>query len=218
LREPSPVPLKAGLEQLPYHLGRWTGIPAGEGRSTWWPDADQQLRRSYRVDGAPDVDLYVGYFSWQRQGKETVSYRAADLHRMASVVSVPMPDGRSFAANLTRLADPPPARHALFWYEVDGTIEVGQLRTKLLTAWHAVTRGRTNGAVVMLAVRETGHAGSTQAPESLLELAGLVRVALEPCLPWDGASATIGGRWLAPDGSRSPAVAEQRAARMRPSK
>jgi len=211
-REPSPVPLKAALERLPYRLGRWTGSPAGEGRSAWWPGADDQLRRSYRAAGAPDVDLYVAYFATQRQGKEAQSYRSAELHRTASVVSVHVPGGRSFAANLTRLTEAPRERQALFWYEFDGTIQTGQLAAKLLTMWHAVSRGHTNGAVVLLATHETGSGESRQAPDPLLELAGLVHRELAACLPSDAASAAGSRASLTQDGPRIVAPAERQAA------
>ena len=42
-------------------------------------------------------------------------------------------------------------RGLLFWYDVNGRIVTDVYRLKSYTIWDAVTRRRTNGAVVMIA-------------------------------------------------------------------
>lgn len=152
VHEPRTVPLSAGLEKLPARMGQWewdtTAAQASLGEDLW-PGADTELRRRYRADGETAVDLYIGYFGMQRQDKEIANFRAADWHQRASRVSVTGSGGHTFDANFVHGADGQP--DALFWYEVDAAIETSQYGAKLRTLWNTLWRGRSNGAVVMLA-------------------------------------------------------------------
>ena len=41
-------------------------------------------------------------------------------------------------------------RGAAFWYEVDGRSAVDRFEAKRYVLWNALTRGRTNGAVIVV--------------------------------------------------------------------
>jgi EpsI family protein len=178
------VPLAAELEMLPEQLGGWSawsgsrpkseGAPGDAVRS--WIGADRELTRRYANAGHV-ISLYVGYFERQSQNRELAGSGAAALHRAARVVQVPTPSGLSFAANVVDVGGAEPAVE-VFWYEIDGRSEVNRYRTAATTAWNALSRGRNNGAVVMLSERIAGEADRPRSRDALIDLAGHLRQAL----------------------------------------
>jgi len=182
-RQPAPVALAGTLEHLPATLAGWTADPyTSPAALAWWPGADQELRRVYRHDRRA-VDVHVSYFGWQRQSREVVTYRASDLHRAAHVVDASLDAGRQGRVNVAdeQLSGAPTL--TLFWYEIDGAVETAPLAVKIRTLWHALARGRTNGAVICLRTSDPGPAGRDQAVGDLMALAASVHRGLAGTLP-----------------------------------
>jgi hypothetical protein len=128
------------------------------------------------------MEVYVAYFESQGQGREVTSSSAAELHRMARQVRIPRAAGPAFAANRVQLPGAG-GRQALFWYELDGVIVTGRFETLANTTWNALVRGRSNGAVVMIAEGvDCGACGSSSA-NGMESLAALVEQALRVTLP-----------------------------------
>jgi EpsI family protein len=192
--QPRSVPLQVALEDLPMRLGEWVGVPLVsngdlsllDGGESPWGGADAELRRRYLRDGR-EVGLYIGYFGYQRQEREVVNHRTRVLHRSASEVVIPAGQG-VMRVNHVRADETMPM--ALFWYDVDGAVETTELGVKLRTVRHAVWRGRTNGAIVLLYGRTDGDSGTEEeSVAALSELAVLVHEALAGRLPGHGAAA-----------------------------
>jgi EpsI family protein len=169
----TPVALALPLERLPNHLGAWVDDPArveeGDGDAAW-READHQLRRRYFTPDGYTADVHIWYFEAQRQSREIVNFKAADLHRQAVTQRIQLPDGSAFTANVVRS----PGYVGLFWYELDGAPESDQYAAKLRSLWTALTAGRSSGAAIMLRGRDSG--GDGLAP--LQNLAAEVHAAL----------------------------------------
>jgi EpsI family protein len=180
--EPQPVPLAHDLDGLPVYLGRWMADPGRvEGARLPWSAADVQLLRRYRNPEGEAVEVFIGYFSSQRQNKEVANHRSSELHRRASVLSIALPDGKSLDANFVR--DAGGTHPALFWYDIDGSVETGEYATRLRTLWGALARRRTNGAVIMLSKISAGATREDRSQAELKELAVLIYEALGTALP-----------------------------------
>jgi EpsI family protein len=184
------VALTSDLGTLPTQLGAWSGralSPSADGQAGLRADTDAQIRRRYAKAGGTAIDVYVGYFGAQQQSRELAGFRMADWHRAASPVRVPLPAGGDLAANLVPAGAQGPL--TVFWYEVDGAVETSSYAVKARTAWNAVVRRRSNGAVIMLSVAPGRQAAKADelVPE-LMELAGLMYEALGQQLPRPSAS------------------------------
>jgi EpsI family protein len=182
-RQPAPVALTATLERLPVTLGQWTADPySSPAAPPWWPGADDELRRTYR-HGDRAVDVYVAYFRAQRPTREVVTYQASDLHRVARTVETPFGPGAFVHMNVAdeHLQGEPAL--TLFWYDVDGAVETAPSAVKLRTFWHAVARGRSNGAVVCLRTRAPEGLARPERLAELTAFAGDLRHSLATILP-----------------------------------
>ena len=169
------------LDSFPGHLGGWTAsvLPSeGNLADITWTGADETLRRAYSNRDGHVVEMYVGYFASQSQSKELASFRAADLHRSASPLTVPLSGDRSFRANFVRLGEDVAA---VFWYEIAGDVETSRVGAQLRTLWNTVSNGRSDGAVIVLSA--SAGSGPSAAEADLREIAALVHDALDRTLP-----------------------------------
>jgi EpsI family protein len=182
-RQPAPVALVAVLDRLPTSLGAWHADPyLTPAALPWWPGADDSLRRTYR-SADRTVDVHVSYFASQRQSREVVTYRASELHRAAHRVDTALDvDGRARINVADERLDGAP-KLTVFWYELDGAVETTAAAVKLRTVWHAIGRGRSNGAVICLRTDDPGAAGRDAVLAQLTALAGQVHRGLAASLP-----------------------------------
>jgi EpsI family protein len=134
---------------FPFVIGTWTidhqrddELPVG------LPDTDTSIVRSYRATDGRRVTLAVAYTKTQRQGKELVGLHTAPLHEKAlpTVLQV----GHQAPANRTIVEQGRRQIPAVFWYHIDGQSYADRSLTKLATIKQAFTRGRTDGALVMV--------------------------------------------------------------------
>jgi EpsI family protein len=124
----------------------------------------------------------VGYYRRQNQGKELAGDAAHVLQSAASDVSLEVRRG---TVRMKEVVARSAGRELglLYWYDVNGRLTSDVYIAKGYTILDALTRARTNGAVVMVA----WEPGADQTPEAARELAfGFVQQLLpelRPLLP-----------------------------------
>jgi EpsI family protein len=156
LNERGPVPLKADLGGLPFYIGSWMGREADPQEALFRVQgADHELVRIYRSPSGHEIQLYVAYLESQRQSKELVDYRTAQLHRRARVLELVSDGQGSVSVNQGRIGEDPGVWRIHFWYDLNGRIQANPYKAKLSTALDALIHRRTNGALVLMAGRIT---------------------------------------------------------------
>lgn len=149
LHKAVPVSLAYDLQTFPIEIGMWQGRE----RKSDYPvfqevGVDRELSRTYQK-GTDEVHLYIGYFESQRQGKELINYKTADLHRVASRMMLDL-GGRVFEVNRAVQKDGEEARVVLFWYDVEGRRVADRLEAQVATAWSGLVAGRTSAAILLI--------------------------------------------------------------------
>jgi EpsI family protein len=141
--------------------------PTGERR---FVQVDDQLIRTYRHASGARVQLYVAYEHRQEQGKEIAGELAAILRNAARPATV---DGESGPVAVREVVRDHSGtqRGILFWYDINGRIVPDIYRAKGYTLWDAVTRRRTNGAVVMIAWQGSPLVPASDARQRAIEFA-----------------------------------------------
>ena len=169
LSRPASVRLDDTLQSLPGRIGDWTvdtgskpaavRFPAldnallhaypnasGEHRFT---AVDDDLVRVYRSASGERVRLYIGYYRDQQQGKELTGDVSHALRAAASPLALTL-DAETIEINQV-VPEATIQRGLIFWYDLNGRIVADLYLAKAYTVWDALTRRRTNGAVVMVA-------------------------------------------------------------------
>ena len=169
LLRPASVRLDDALHALPGRIGDWTmdafpqpaavRFPALENELLRaYPTAsgdhrftavDDNLVRVYRSASGERVRLYIGYYREQQQGKELSGDASHALRAAASPLEVTLDSG-TIAINQV-VPEARIQRGLIFWYDLNGRIVADMYLAKAYTVWDALTRRRTNGAVIMVA-------------------------------------------------------------------
>jgi EpsI family protein len=119
---------------------------SGEHRFT---AVDDDLVRVYRSASGERVRLYIGYYRDQQQGKELTGDVSHALRAAASPLALTL-DAETIEINQV-VPEARIQRGLIFWYDLNGRIVADMYLAKAYTVWDALTRRRTNGAVVMVA-------------------------------------------------------------------
>jgi EpsI family protein len=189
------------LERLPHRIGEWTvdsrttapsrfpGIedsfvgaypsPTGERR---FQRIDDEIVREYSNDTGERVRLYVGYYRRQDQGKEIASEAGHVLQSAARDLPLELPNGTIQLKEVVQ-RNASSERGLLYWYDVNGRVVSDVYAAKVYTVWDALTRVRTNGAVVMIAWEADAGPRSQQARDNAIAFARVLLVQLRPLLP-----------------------------------
>jgi EpsI family protein len=179
---PVAAPLARPLATLPLVLGDWRASGSDVRNAPWWRDADDALRRTYLAPGGERVEIALGYFAVQTQGREAASHLSAPLHRaMVGVEPLPVPDGPAVPVGRIRLPVAGGYRDGVFWYDVGGRIVTSQASAKVAAGRSALTRRQAPGLIVVVLEADRsveGPAAGRPAMRLAAELAGALRPVL----------------------------------------
>lgn len=174
--QPADVPLRNELGSLPDRIDTWTVDRAeppllssqnndtqdsrmttaqardmiGRGDVIRFEGVDDELVRTYRGSSGGRVRLYIGYYRSQRQGKQLFGGANSALRSASSTASIGV-EPHAIEINQVVQQREGISRGLLFWYDVNGRVLADMRRAKVYAVWDALTRRRSNGAVVMVA-------------------------------------------------------------------
>lgn len=168
---PAEVRLVNDLTVFPSQIGDWTRVAktgsttdqfpgiddelvhahaGAEGGARRFLGIDDELVREYRDASGQRLRLYIGYHRQQSEGKELTGEAAHLLGAASTPVVVKVGSGAVEVGQVTQDFSNR-ARGLLFWYDVNGRVFSDLYLAKKYLVLDALTRARTNGAVVMVA-------------------------------------------------------------------
>jgi EpsI family protein len=190
------VHLRGDLRAFPSQIGDWSletrsaparfpaiddelvhAYPSPEGERHFMA-LDDELVRTYRSASGERVRLYIGYHRSQREGKELAGEAGHVLNAAATIIQLQV-GARTVELGQVMQVRPNSSRGVLFWYDLNGRVSSSMYRAKQYMVWDALTRGRTNGAVVMI---EWESADNRDAESSRMKAAAFAQSIL-PLLP-----------------------------------
>lgn len=150
LFHPEAIPLRHDLRTLPDSIADWTTDTLVQPVGERFSGVDDELVRVYRSPSGEHVRLYVGYHRYQAQGKELVDDANAALNAAGSPVLVPMGSNEAVELHQFVRQRAGSTTQVVYWYDMNGRITANKYAAKAYMIWDAITRRRTNGAVVMV--------------------------------------------------------------------
>ena len=188
------VPERTPLALFPSELGAWQ---AGISRRLE-PDIERVLRADDYIsvsflnsaEAAP-VDLFVAYYHRQTEGSGIHSpevclpsggWEVSELQR--TVLPITGTDGPlSLPANRAIIQKGLSRQLVLYWFEQRGRRMTNDYAAKAVTVWDALTKGRTDGALVRLVTPLSHGETATEAEERLIRFLGHSLGALPRFIP-----------------------------------
>jgi len=160
------VPLCQSLAEFPLRLGDWTGREWPiEPRLLAAAGVDDALSRDYTDEQGNEVGLYIGYYRSQRNGdvihspKNCLPATGWEALR-ATRITLSLPDGQRLVVNDYTVARGFERDRVFYWYQARGRTIASEYWGKVWLVADAITRDRTDCALIRLTTAETGEAES----------------------------------------------------------
>ena len=150
------VPLKKSFNEFPLTVGEWTGTR--QSMEQLFIDAlhfSDYILVSYRNPKAGQIDFYVAYYETQRKGETTHSPETCFpgsgwSFKQAGLASIADGHGRMMQVNRVLVEKSGRRQLMYFWFPQRGRNLTSLLQVKIYSFWDALTRQRTDGALVRI--------------------------------------------------------------------
>ena len=188
-REEVPPP-RAGLVDFPMELQGWRGtaFPLEQPYIEALRFDDYVLADYRRADSMP-VNLYVAYYGSQRKGQSAHSPQSCipgggwEITSLDTVDLDPVSDRARPTVNRVVIQQDDRRQIVLYWFKQRHRILHSEYLVKAFMAWDAMTRGRTDGALVRLTTAVEPGETEAAAEQRVIEFARLIPPALLPYVP-----------------------------------
>jgi EpsI family protein len=184
------IPTRAAFAEFPAQLGEWSGRQ--QSLDGVYSDAlklDDYLLADY-VNGRSAVNVYIAYYNSQRKGEAVHSPRSClpgggwQLRnfdqRYLPTVKI---DGRPLRVNRTLIELGNQRQLVYYWFQQRGRTITNEFAVKWYLFWDALTRNRTDGALVRLIVSVPRNSDDAQADRALSDMAARIAPTLTRYVP-----------------------------------
>jgi exosortase D (VPLPA-CTERM-specific) len=152
------IPIKKSFNLFPLQINEWSGTrEAMEQQFLDVLDLSDYVIINYKDKAGKDVNFYVAYYESQRKGEsihspETCLPGSGWEFREAGTITIPIIKGNlpSIKVNRALMIKPGANQLVYFWFPTRGRILTNAYQLKIYTFWDALTRQRTDGALVRL--------------------------------------------------------------------
>ncbi len=163
------VPVRQPLSEFPSSLDSWEGRPATtlDVEVLNILKVKDYLMRRYTDRSGKSLWLYIGYWDSQRKGAQPHSPRnclpgGGWEPLEAKRIAIPLPDGQApITVNRFVIQKDQYQQVVLYWYQSQGRAVAGEVAARVDMVRNALTRNRTDGALVRVSMPVYGSIADT---------------------------------------------------------
>jgi EpsI family protein len=183
-------PARASFSTFPMELGGWHGTR--ESMEAIYSDTlllDDYLLANYTDSSERSANLYISWYDSQRKGEAVHSPRSClpgggwQMRDFGQRDLPAAPGGRPLRVNRTVIELGNDRQLVYYWFQQRGRDVTNEFAVKWYLFWDALTRHRTDGAMVRLIAPLPAGAGEASADARLTDLAAQVARALPRFAP-----------------------------------
>ena len=177
------VPPTESLASFPASVGPWQARGAGPlGAAFEAVRFDDELSRDYAAPDGGALNVRVGYFREQAQGKKLGGWDMAKIFETRHQPVHPIQYGRVRVKDF--ITEGPEGRwHVTYWYTVGGTTLSEDYQVRLLSGFRALFSRRSNGALIVITRPLTGSEGLEASRAVIRRFVGALMPVVERYLP-----------------------------------
>ena len=150
------VPIKKPLKEFPAQVGEWSG--KREAMEQIFLDSltlSDYTIMNYGDGRGRSINFYTAYYESQRKGEsihspETCLPGGGWVFREAGGTDVSLGDGHAMRVNRAFMEKSGARQLTYYWFSMRGRVLTNLYQAKVYTFWDALTRRRTDGALVRL--------------------------------------------------------------------
>jgi len=183
-------PLRRSFIDFPMQVGVWKGQTSIMEKE--YVDGlrfDDYLLADYRAAAGGPVNVYVAYYKSQKAGRSAHSPATCipgggwEIISMRDMSIDPQASGGSLTVNRVVIQKGDQKQLVLYWFQQRGRVLTNEYLVKMYLLWDALTRNRTDGALVRLVAAVTPEQDEAAAERRLVSFAGAVRPLLTDYIP-----------------------------------
>jgi len=185
------IPQRVSFVQYPHTVGDWTG--RREALDAIYLDVlmlDDYYLADFTRDTQPSINFYIAWYNSQRAGRSAHSPRSClpgGGWQIESLTQRALPGVRAGreALRVNRVLIKLGTQRELvyYWFQQRGRVITSEYVAKWYLFWDALTRNRTDGALVRLVVALPPGGTPTTADRQLAEFAAVATTTLTPYVP-----------------------------------
>jgi len=185
------IPSRATFAEFPMRLPGWTGqLESLEGIYIDQLKLDDYLLADYVDDSGSHLNFYMAYYNSQRKGEAVHSPRSClpgGGWQMRDFDQRELPGvrvgGQALRVNRTVIELAGRRELVYYWFQQRGRIITNEFAVKWYLFWDAVTRHRTDGALVRIIAAVPPGGDVSAADRSITEFAALIAPKLSAYIP-----------------------------------
>jgi exosortase D (VPLPA-CTERM-specific) len=185
------IPSRESFAEFPMRLSGWTGQPQSlEGIYIDQLKLDDYLMADYVNDSSQRINLYMAYYNSQRKGEAVHSPRSClpgGGWQMRDFGQRELPGvqvgGRALRVNRTVIELAGQRELVYYWFQQRGRIITNEFAVKWYLFWDAVTRHRTDGALVRIIAAVPAGADVSAADRTMTDFAAFIAPKLPGFIP-----------------------------------
>ena len=175
---PRPVPMKDSLASVPLRIGDWDAVCAE--KENFVPAdirPDERLARCYQNKAGDTLQLYVAYFTHQRQGQKLTDF-TLNAYNEGDELAISMGGARI----LVRRAVPNrhgPKEHIYYLYCIGNRVISNRIDAKVSLLINGIFEKRTNGSLVVMKIERARGVSSGFSDDDRAILESILPVILQ---------------------------------------
>jgi len=183
-----PIMARQPLKNLPYQIGNWQGKEDPlEERIVQAVSVTDYTNREYISSSAAPVELYIGYYASQRTGDTIHSPKnclpgAGWDPIQSGYTTIPAGNGTEITVNEYVIAQGLNKQLVFYWYQGRGRVVASEYWGKFWMIHDAITRNRTDGALVRLIAPITDN-NTAEAKATLVKFTQMIFPHLSEFIP-----------------------------------
>ncbi|MBU4415146.1 MAG: VPLPA-CTERM-specific exosortase XrtD [Proteobacteria bacterium] len=152
------IPIKKSFEYFPVNVGQWSGVQQSmEQKIIDTLDLDDYIIIDYKDSLGRSINFYVAYYESQRKGEsihspETCLPGSGWIFNQAGAATIPLSanDDGFMKVNRAFMQKNGYKQLSYYWFPQRGRILTNAYQLKIFVFWDALTKQRTDGALVRL--------------------------------------------------------------------
>jgi exosortase D (VPLPA-CTERM-specific) len=183
------IPINKSFREFPMAMGEWTGKHQSMDQAMI--DAlhfSDYIMATYQNKQLQPIDFYVAYYESQRKGEATHSPEtclpgSGWEFKQSGTTSLDLGGGKSMRVNRALMVKNDYRQLAYFWFPQRGRILTSLPQVKLYAFWDALTKQRTDGALVRVITPVGDGEKIEQAEKRLADFVRVIEPVLEEFIP-----------------------------------
>jgi len=151
-------PLVRNFSAFPMHISNWQGTTSRFDEKVYEVlGVDDSILANYRNEKGENIQLYIGYYSSQREGEIIHSPKNCMpgsgwkiMHTSQVPIGVSNEKGEPVKVIKLLLQNGPQRQVAFYWFHSRGRVVASEYSEKIYLVWDAITKQRTDGSFVRL--------------------------------------------------------------------